>query len=164
MALTAGGERQRPLPERGGHAPLMGGEQHGGAARPDVLDDVQNLAGHLLVEAARRLVGEEEQRFAGDGARKRRALRLALRELCRVGLCARRQADRTQGIEDARRDLAARRPEDAEHEGDVLVHGAARQELGVLEDDADQAAHLGHLAPFEARHVVAQDFDLSLGR
>src|SRR5215813_5519152 len=40
---AAGLQRERAPAQRGGQEPLVGREQHGGPARPDVLDDVENL-------------------------------------------------------------------------------------------------------------------------
>src|SRR5687768_12267663 len=133
-------QRERALAKGGGEDRLLRGEEHGGAAAPDVLHDAEDLGRHHLVEIAGGLVGGEQPGLARDGARQGRALRLALGELRRIRLRARREADGPQGIEDARRDVAARGAENAEHEGDVLVHGAAGEQLGVLEDDADGAA------------------------
>src|SRR5262245_61130368 len=45
-------ETQRAALEQRDQAGLMGGEEHGGAAAPDVLDQAQDLARHVLVEVA----------------------------------------------------------------------------------------------------------------
>ena len=47
-----------------GQAGLMRGEQYRGPARPDVPDHPEDLAGHVVVQVARRLVGQEEGRLA----------------------------------------------------------------------------------------------------
>jgi hypothetical protein len=51
---------------------------------------------------------------------------------------------------------AARRGvrDDVERERDVLLDGAAREQLEVLEHDADPAAQLGHRARREPRRVA----------
>jgi len=49
--------------------------------RPDVLDDVEDLGRHALVETAGGLVRDEQERLASDGPGQCRALGLALREL-----------------------------------------------------------------------------------
>ena len=69
---------------------------------------------------------------------------------CGVRLGARREPHRLEGGEGQRRDLAARRAEHAEHEGDVVEHRAPGEELGVLEDDADGPAELRNLAAAQA--------------
>src|SRR5262249_32361646 len=97
-------------------------------------------------------------------AGERRTLRFALAELGRIGLSARGKADRTQGLERARRDLATRHTGDAQYEGDVLVHRASGQELGVLEDDADGAPKCRDLTRCQLGQRLTEDHHLTLGR
>jgi hypothetical protein len=149
---------------RGGQRRLVGREQHRGAAGPDVLDDVEDLGGHALVEAAGRLVGDQQERLARDRAGQRRPLGLPLRELSGIGLGTRGEAHRAQGVEDPARDLTARCAQHAQHERHVLVDGPAGQQLGVLEDDADGATQGGDLPAGQERQLFAEDLDLALGR
>src|SRR5439155_384934 len=114
-------ERDRPSPERAREVGLVRGEHDRRATRPDVPEHGEDLVLHRLVEVPRRLVGEEERRPAHDRARERRALRLALRELSRVRLSARREAHDAERVERALGDLALGRPQHTENEGDVLV-------------------------------------------
>src|SRR5262245_40470660 len=106
---------------------------------------------------------DQPRRGLHDRARERGALRLALGELVWVGLGAGRQPDRLQGGEGARRDLAPRRAEHPQHERDVLEHGPAREELGVLEDDADGAPEPRHVTPAHRGEIEPRDLDLALG-
>src|ERR1043165_356675 len=92
---------QRALLEVAGERGLVRREQHGGAAGVDVADDLDDLGRHALIEIAGGLVGDQQQRLARDGARERRSLGLALRELGGIGLRARRQPNRTQRVEHA---------------------------------------------------------------
>src|SRR5258705_1534781 len=55
-------ERQGAAPERRGQPGLMGGQHDRRAPRPDLLQRLENLSGHRLVELAGRLVGEEQRR------------------------------------------------------------------------------------------------------
>src|SRR5215813_9991229 len=71
-------QRERAPTQRGGQEALVGREQHGGPARPDVLHDVEDLGGHPFVQVAGGLVGDQQERLARDRARQRRPLRLAL--------------------------------------------------------------------------------------
>src|SRR5215472_11955707 len=148
--------------ELGGQARLVGREEHGRAAAPDVLDQVEDLAGHLLVEVARRLVGQKQRGRLHDGPGERGALGLALRELGGVGLGARGQPYRLQGLEGLGRDLVARRAQHAQDESDVLEHGAPGEQLGVLEHDAEGAAEVGDLGAAEGGDVEASDLDVAL--
>src|SRR5260370_4979316 len=51
-------------------AGLMGGQEHGGAAAADVLDEGEDLSCHGLVEIAGGLVREEKRRRLDAGARQ----------------------------------------------------------------------------------------------
>src|SRR5262245_36742605 len=155
-------ERQGAALERRGQARLVGGQHDRGPARADVLQRLDDLGGHRLVEVAGGLVGQEQGRPSHDGARQRRALRLPLRELRRIGLGPRRHPDDAERVEDALGDLAPGRAEHAQDEGDVLVDGADRQELGVLEDHADRPAQRRHLRAPQRDQVVAEDLDVAL--
>src|SRR5206468_10653502 len=156
-------ERERPSPERLREVRLVRREHDRRATGPDVAQRAQDLVLHRLVEVARRLVGEEERGLAHDRAGERRALSLALRELRGVGLRAGREADDAERVEDALGDLALGRPQHAEDEGDVLVDGADREELRVLEDDADRAPERGHVAVLERPEVVSEHLDVAVG-
>src|SRR5438093_872937 len=156
-------DRQRALLERGRQRGLVRGEEHRGAARPDVAHDLDDLGRHALVEVAGGLVGDEQERLARDGAGQRGTLGLARRELGRIGLGAGREADGAERVEDAAGDLAPRRAQHAQHEGHVLVDGAAGQQLGVLKDDADRAPQRRHLDTGERADVLVQDLHLALG-
>ena len=48
--------------------------------------------------------------------------------------------------------------------GDVVVHRARRQQLEVLEDDADVAAVVGHLLVLDLVQIAARDADAPVGR
>src|SRR5207245_138381 len=72
-------ERDRPSPEHPHEIGSVSGQHDGRAARPDVPEHVEDLGLHRLVEIPRRLVREEEWRFADDRPRARRAPSLVLR-------------------------------------------------------------------------------------
>ena len=74
------------------------------------------------------------------------------------------QPDEREHPVDGRPDLAPRRAGHLEREGDVLADRLGRQELEVLEDDADLAPHLGHLAAAELGHVLAVEDDRAARR
>ena len=74
------------------------------------------------------------------------------------------QADERQHPVDRRSDLAARRAGHLERERHVLPDRLGRQQLEVLEDDADLAPHLGHLPSPEPGDILAVEDDLATGR
>src|SRR5712692_543886 len=154
---------ERAALELGDEARLVCREHDGGAPAPDVLDEAQDLARHLLVEIAGGLVGEQEGGRLDDGAGQGSALGLALRELMRIGLGAGRQPDGLERGEGLGSDVPAWRAEHAQDESHVLEDGAPGQQLGVLEDNADGAPQLGDLGPPERGHVEVRDLDLAFG-
>src|SRR5262249_47461384 len=60
------------------------------------------------------------------------------------------------------RDLVARRAQHAQDERDVLEYGAAGEQLGVLEHDAEGAAEAGGLGAPEVGDVEAGHLDVAL--
>ena len=74
------------------------------------------------------------------------------------------QPDEREHPVDGRPDLAPRRAGHLEREGDVLPDRLGRQELEVLEDDPDLAAHLRDLPAAEPGDVLAVEDDLAPGR
>src|SRR6266850_5615255 len=149
--------------ELGHEAGLVRREHHGGPAAPDVLDQRQDLVGHLVVQVAGGLVGQEQPRRLDDGPRQRGALRLPLGELVRKGLGSRGEPHRLERGEGLGRDVAPGRPQHAEHEGHVLEDGAAGQELRVLEHDADGAPQARDLGAAEGGDVEARHVNVALG-
>jgi len=149
-----------PALELGHHPGLVRGQEHRRALDPDVPDDVEDLIGHVVVEVAGGLVGQEERGRLDQRARERDPLRLTLGELVGIGLGAPGEADGFEARERQRRDLAPGRAEHPEHEGDVVEHGPAGEELGVLENDPDGPAQVGDLPSAETDHVDPRDLDL----
>jgi hypothetical protein len=139
-------------------------DDHGRAARRGVGDQVHDLEREVGVEVAGRLVGEQDVRLVDQRARDRDALLLAARERERALVAAVLQADLLQHLEHARARDAARCRDHVERERDVLLDGAAREQLEVLEHDADPAPQLGHRARREPRRVAPEHDDLALAR
>jgi Protein of unknown function (DUF1602). len=81
------------------------------------------------------------------------------------GVCLAWAVSPTRARRDHRRpDLPARRTGHLEREGHVLPDRLGRQELEVLEDDPDLAAHLRDLATPEAGDVLTVEDDLAACR
>ena len=91
----------------------------------------------VRVEVARRLVGNHEHRLVDEGAGDRDALLLAAGQFDRVGVRAVLQAHPLQDLERAPALLHVGHAEDAQREHHVLEHGLARDQLEVLEDEAE---------------------------
>src|SRR6185503_16474477 len=94
------------------------------------------------VEVSARLVGEQERRVVDEGAGDRDSLLLAAGELVRVVVELGREADQAKRLGYLGADLGAAGTDHLQRVGDVVVDGAVRQQLEVLEDGADVAAKL----------------------
>jgi hypothetical protein len=75
----------------------------------------------------------------------------------------RRQADQAQDLRDFRANARARFPDHLQAVSNVVVHGAVREQLEVLEDHADVAAQLGHTLARHRADVVPGDKHLAAG-
>ena len=125
---------------------VVGGHDHGGAGLVDAVEQPHDALARGRVEVAGRLVGEQDQRPVDEGPGDRHALLLAAGELVREAVLLAGQADE---VEHGRHLLADHVLGPADHlegEGDVLEHGLVGQQLVVLEDVADVAAQVRHLA------------------
>src|SRR5258705_12828805 len=160
---TAAFDLERASRELGHQAGLVRREEHGGPAAPDVLDQRHDLVGHLVVQVAGGLVGQEQARRLDDGPRQRGPLRLALRELVGKRLGPRGESDRLERGERLGGDVAPSRAQHAQHEGHVLEDGAPGQELRDLEHDADGPPQARDLGSAERGAVEAGHVDIALG-
>src|SRR5438067_8004696 len=93
----------------------------------------------LRVEVPGRLVGEEDERIARDGAGDRHALLLAAGELAGHVACAVAHADAVEGVLDALLAIGRRHSPVRERELDVLEDGQVADQVEALEDEADVA-------------------------
>jgi hypothetical protein len=120
-------------------------DEDGGAPGGDVLEEVHDLPGGVLVEVPGGLVGDEHRRLGDDGPRDRHPLLLAAGQLMREGIATIAEPNRLEGVQGALAGLLVGEAEvhDPEPEGDVLGRRQAGQELEVLEDDPHLAAQLG---------------------
>src|SRR3954471_13274201 len=157
-------EGHDPLPEGGDDVGVVRCHQHRDAQLVDPQQQLQDRPADQRVEVPGGLVGDHDLRVVDERARDGRALLLAAGELVRVLLRLPRQADQRKRAGDGRPDPAPRRARDLEREPDVLADGLARQQLEVLEDDADLPPHHRHLAPRQAGDVVAVEGDRALRR
>ena len=91
------------------------------------------------VEVAGRLVREQDERLAGDGARDGDALLLTAGELARQVLRAMRHADALERRLDALLALGRLHAAVGERQLDVLEHGEIADQVEALEDEPDLA-------------------------
>src|SRR5262249_33472478 len=139
---------------------LVGDEQHGLAP---ILPDAHQLRLHdlagLRVERGERFVHQQDLRIDGKRAGKVDALTHAARELARMVVLESLEADELQelhralsfGGTDPARDLA---PNDR-----VGEHGAPRQKIVALEQEAAIAARAAHRASVERHFARAGSFE-----
>ena len=107
----------------------MGHHDDGRAAAIDFLQEVHDLTSHLRVEIARRLVGEEEERVAGQRPGDRDPLLLATGKLGREMAQARRQADALERVLDPFASLAIAEAAIAERDVDVVEEVQVRDQI-----------------------------------
>ena len=117
------------------------------------------------IEVTRRLVGEEDERIAGDGAGDGDALLLTAGELRRIVLHAVAHAHALERIGDALLALGRRHAAVRERQLDVLVDREIADQVERLEDEADLAvADAGALRRRELRDRLAGERVLAVGR
>ena len=115
------------------------------------------------IEVSGRLVGEQERRVVDERAGDRDALLLTAGELVGVVVDLRLQADEAQDLRHLAADLRARLADHLERVCDVVVDGAVRQQLEVLEDGADPAPQVRRPIVRHLVDVLAGDPDDSRG-
>ena len=127
--------------------PLVVGSHH--HSRSSLVDPVEQAHDALAggrVEVAGRLVGQQDQRPVDERPGDRHTLLFATAELMREALLLARQTDEIEHCRHLLADDVLRSADDFQCEGHVLVHRASWQELVVLEDVADVATKVRHLA------------------
>src|SRR5581483_10020684 len=119
-------------------------DQHRGPPLRDVLEEVDDAPGGLVVQVAGRLVRDQDRQLRDDRARDGDALLLATRKLVWERAPAVAEPNGLERVQGALTRLFVRDPDVAhlEPERDVLERGQPRQELVVLEHHAHPAAEL----------------------
>jgi hypothetical protein len=122
------------------------GDQHQGGAglTAQVEQQVDDLVAGGLVQVAGGFIGEEYLGPGGIGAGDGHALLFTTRELPGVMAGAGGQSNALQGLVGAAGGV--RRPGQLQGQQDVFARGEGRQELEVLEDEANPAAAQGGAA------------------
>src|SRR5581483_5559677 len=159
-----GAVAHREPPRRaGGEAGVVRRDDHRRAALGgEPGEQVDHVGARFRVEVPGRLVGEDYPRLDGERARDRDALLLAAGELRRQVVCPLGEADLAQEREGAQPQLLARNSRRGEAGLDVLERRQRRDQVELLEDEAEGAqpqlgelvvAELGQVAAFE-EHVA----------
>src|SRR3954451_19668394 len=146
------------------HRVVVRGDHDGRAGAVDPVQQLHDPDRRLGVEVAGRLVGEQQRRVVDERARDRDTLLLAARELVGKAVELRRQAGQAQDVGDLRADLLAAAAGHLQRVGDVGVDGPVRQQLEVLEDDAEVAAVVRRLRARDVGERAARDADRAGGR
>jgi len=110
------------------------------------------------------LIGEQDLGLVDERPRNCDALLLAARERERVVVAPVLEAELLENLKDPGAGFARRRPRDLKCECDVFLDSAARQELEVLENDADLAPQWRHRRLAKPCDVAAEHDDLPLAR
>src|SRR5581483_5359463 len=154
-----GAVAHREPPRRaGGEAGVVRRDDHRRAALGgEPGEQVDHVGARFRVEVPGRLVGEDYPRLDGERARDRDALLLAAGELRRQVVCPLGEADLAQEREGAQPQLLARNSRRGEAGLDVLERRQRRDQVELLEDEAEGAQpQLGELARLD-RQVDAVD-------
>src|SRR5437667_1096641 len=129
-------------------------EQHRPTVRAESADDFPQLPARLRIQAGRRLIEEQQLRFADERACNRETLFLPARERHDARLALFLEPDEREHFVDRMR-LPVERPEQRQHLADLQLVG----ELGFLELNAEALAQRpsgGAIAPRRA-----EDLDLA---
>ncbi len=141
------------------------GDHHDGLTEigDGVSHEGENLGTHAAVEVARRFVGEDDARLAGQGAGHGHALLLTAGQLTRTMIESRTQTNRVDdGVEPR---LIDGRATEIEGQRDVLERGERGDEVVGLEDETDvRATNAGELLVAEGREVGVADGDGARGQ
>jgi hypothetical protein len=123
----------------------------GRAGAVQLAEQVHDRFAAARVEVAGRLVGQQDERLAGDGARHRDALLLTARELAGEVLGPVRHADALERGFDALLALGGLHAAIGERQLDVLEDGEVANQVEALEDEPDLA--VAHARPLGRREL-----------
>ena len=120
---------------------LVGRDDHRGAPHREALAIRSMISSvKIRIEVPGGLVGEQDLRLVHEGPGDGHALLLAARERQRMVVSTVLESELFEDREHLGARNTSRRPHHLERHGDVLLDGARRQQLEILEHDADVTA------------------------
>ena len=137
---------------------IVGGHQDATSIPSQLMQKLEDAFSCFRIQVARRFIGQDElggiQQGTGDGE----ALPFAAAQFVRTLVPLVFKPDRGKYLRDAVFPFARILPiRDAQHEVEVGVGGAVRQQFEVLEDDAEFPAQQVHLLLLESCQVRPAD-------
>src|SRR5258706_5389242 len=148
-----------------GVARIVRHHAEGGAASVQLAQELHHGLAALRSEVAGRLVGQEDQRIAGDGAGHGDTLLLPARELARQVSRAMRHADPLQRLVHPLAPLLGLHAAVSERQLDVLEHRQVADQVERLEDEPDlQIADAGPIRERQVGDLLAVQPVLPLAR
>ena len=142
---------------------LVGDNHHRDVDLVDGLKQLHDVHGHLGVDVAGGLIGNDELGAVGQGAGYCHTLLFTAGKFVRQAVHLILQTDQGQNIWDAGFDLFGRNVGHAHGESHILVHCHGGDQAEILEDDTHLAAQIRHLAAFHLGKVLTVDDDAALG-
>src|SRR6478609_45178 len=138
---------------------IVGGDDDGGARLVELDEQPQQAAAERRIDAAGRLVGQQQLRPGDHGARDRRALLLAAGQDRRQRVHALAEPDPFQEVDDLLAIARFAAAHHAERQRDVLIGRHVVEQAEILEHDANALAQVCDLILAELRDVVTEQID-----
>ena len=142
---------------------LMRDHQHGRALFVDLRQQLHDIVGHLRVDVAGRLVGDDQRRIVHQRPRQPHALLFAAGQLRRIAAALVLQVEQLQNIRHAAADLPPGLADHTHGERHVIVHGHGVDQPKILKNDPHRAAEIRHLPPPQAGQAIVVDDHLAGG-
>src|SRR4051794_23251306 len=140
-------------------ADVVGCDDDGGARFVELDEQPQQSSPERRIDAAGRLVGEQELRPRDHRARDRRALLLAARQDRRQRIHAVAETHPAQEVDHLLAVARLAAAHDAERQRDVFIGRHVVEQAEILEHDTDALAQVGDLVLAEQRDVMAEQID-----
>src|ERR1700676_5096457 len=138
---------------------VVGCDDDGDAHFLKALEEPHDLERKIRIKVPRGLIGNQQRGLADDRARDAHPLLLAHRKLKRQRALQAQESHLIQRGAHALVELLERRARHDERQRDIVENRPLRQELMVLEDDADAAPECGNVPRGEHGGVLAADDD-----
>ena len=138
-------------------------DDRGAVLDGQILEEAHDIAGRIGIEGGGRLVGQDQPRAVGKGARDRHPLALAARQLARLVVDAGAEPEALQHGDAALAHLRARMAAgELQRHLHILVGGQRFEEIVHLEDKADVAPDMHEIAGGQPGEIMAHQVDPAL--